>query len=135
MLFWRWSLTVSSMLKLECAVYMCAYARECMCLCGSVRGPVFYLLSFSVSMSAHICFCSVCMDPLLFFPLQTRKLSAKRKFLFLNLARIWYRLPLQFHPVCIIHRLMASDSLRDTLKASDGKMPPPFFLIMDVSFI
>lgn len=109
----------------RCVVYVCVH--ECVrCL--------FYIWAFTVSVSAHILFSSGTWT-LYFFFLQTWKLSAKRKFLFLNLARTWYRLPLQFHPVCIIHRLMVSFSLRDTLQVSDGKMLPHFSLIMDLSFI
>lgn len=120
-----------------CVPCVCTHAWECMCtyiyICMSVHGPVYFI--FAHSLEVHLLtYVSVPVHGSFFF-LQIKKLSAKRNFLFLNLARTWYRLPLQFHPVCIINRLMASDSLRDTLQASDGKRPPPLSLIMDFSFI
>lgn len=88
-----------------------------MCICVSVHRSV-YIWALTGSISDHACFCSGTWT--LFF-LQTGKLSAKRIFLFLNLARTQYRLPLQFHLICTIHRLMASDSLRYTVWTLMGK--------------
>lgn len=89
---------------------VCVHQRAWVCL--------FYIWAFTGSLL--LIYVSVLVHGPFFF-LQTRKLSAKRKFLFLNLARTWYRLPLQFHPVGIILRLMASDSPRDARQASVGK--------------
>lgn len=127
----------SFVLKPVCAVcvYTCmrVYVYIYIYICMSVHGPVYFI--FAHSLEVHLLtYVSIPVHGSFFF-LQIKKLSAKRNFLFLNLARTWYRLPLQFHPVCIINRLMASDSLRDTLQASDGKRPPPLSLIMDFSFI
>lgn len=125
----------SFVLKTVCLVclHTCMRYIVYVCMHECVR-CLFYIWAFILSVSSHILFCSGAWT-LYFFFLQTWKLSAKRKFLFLILAKTRYRLPLQFHPVCIIHKLIVSDSLRDTLQASDGKMPPAFSLTMDLSFI
>lgn len=119
----------------NCVSCMHAHMHEIYCVCVYAWVCKMFILYLSIyCKSSHILFCSGAWT-LYFFFLQTWKLSAKTKFLFLILAKTWYRLPLQFHPVCITHRLMVSDSLRDTLQASDGKMPPAFSLTMDLSFI
>lgn len=108
--------------SLKAIIYLIALCwNPCVpCVCTCAWLCLFYIWAFIRSISAHMCFHSGAWT-IYFFFLQTRKLSAKRKFLFLNLARPWDRLPLQFHPVCIIQRLMASDHLRDALQASNRK--------------
>lgn len=73
------------MLKPMHAMYVCTHAWKCMCVCASVHGSVYFIFGHLLGVYLLIHVSVLVHGPFLF--LQIRKLSAKRKFLFLNLAR------------------------------------------------
>lgn len=103
-----------------CVLYACTHAWDVLCVYAWVcKVFVLYLSIY-------------CGTWTLLFPTDMEAFRKEKIFIFESCKNL---IQVQFHPVCIIHRLMVSCSLRDTLQVSDGKMPPHFPLIMDLSFI